>query len=283
MVNTDVLDDIGDAKKYMEEVMGIVEDEEFNRERRKKLKMTKDQETDFEEDNYDSELSYSGDAWCCTKFFFFLVLALFLTSSLLVLTNYKEDDSLGLRRIIQEDSLGLARIGVLFDSERISHGFKLKELNNLPGLLLNGFTYVTSEMKPILSKLWYFFEQKWLTPSVRVYKDNFPFLKPGDKVNQAPSKEAPGGKPKQDKTKPFVNNKDEKVVRSDVKSEHVKLEDEKIQDFKRLQEERRMSSKDSVKKEEKVIKNNEMPPKKEDKGNPRKLKEDFGSFVHSDL
>ena len=64
MVNTDVLDDIGDAKKYMEEVMGIVEDEEFNRERRKKLKMTKEQETDFEED---SELSYSGDAWCCTK------------------------------------------------------------------------------------------------------------------------------------------------------------------------------------------------------------------------
>ena len=44
MANNDILDDLGDAKKYLEEVMGIVEDEEFNRERRRKLRLGQQQE-----------------------------------------------------------------------------------------------------------------------------------------------------------------------------------------------------------------------------------------------
>eukprot|EP00092_Neocalanus_flemingeri_P037302 GFUD01040624.1.p1 GENE.GFUD01040624.1~~GFUD01040624.1.p1 ORF type:complete len:278 (-),score=76.25 GFUD01040624.1:51-884(-) len=277
MDNNDVMDDPVDAKKYLEEVMGIVEDEEFNRERR--VKMAELQKRDFDEEDFNYA---SADSWCCTKLFFFLILAVFLTSSILVMSNYKEDDSLGLRKMIQQDSLGLARLGVIFDSDRISQGFKLKELNNLPGLILNGFSTLISEMKPVMSKLWYFFEQKWLTPSVRVYKENFPFLKPGEKVNQVPNKEAPGEKPRQDKPKQFMNKKEEKVASSDVKPEHVHNEDEKIKDFKRMQEERRISSKD-IQKEEKITMNEEVPPKKQDKGNPKKLKEDFGSFVQNDL
>ena len=36
-----ILDDAAEAKKYLEEVMGIVEDEEFNKDRRKKLQALK--------------------------------------------------------------------------------------------------------------------------------------------------------------------------------------------------------------------------------------------------
>ena len=63
MENSDVLDDLSDSKKYLEEVMGIVEDEEFNRERRRKLNVAK--EADLEEDDY--EPAGYAEPWCCTK------------------------------------------------------------------------------------------------------------------------------------------------------------------------------------------------------------------------
>jgi len=278
MSDREVIDDLGEAKQYLEDVMGIVEDEEFNRERRKNLKMAKDQETDFEEDDF--EYSDSGEPFCCTKILFFLLLSVFLTSSLLVLTNYKEDDSLGLRNMIQKDSLGLASVAILFDSDKISKNLQVKELINLPVFLLNGLAAAFSEMKPILSKLWYFFEQKWLTPSVRVYKENFPFLKPGEKRN----KDIDDKKDKEEKPKVTVKieNKDNQI-KEEVKTEHIKHSDEKIKDFKRLQEERRISSKDNFRKKEKKEENKDIPSKKHEKDNSRKLKEDYGTFVRADL
>ena len=65
MENSDVLDDLGDSKKYLEEVMGIEEDEEFNRERRRKLNVAK--EADLEEDDFDYEPAGYAEPWCCTK------------------------------------------------------------------------------------------------------------------------------------------------------------------------------------------------------------------------
>ena len=202
---------------------------------------------------------------------------MFLTVSLLVITNYKEDDSLGLRRIIQEDSLGLASLGLALNS----NGFKIKELNNLPKLILNGASFLLSETKPILSKLWFWFEQKWLTPSVRVYKDNFPFLKPGEKVKQAPMKEAHGVKQQLEKPQPYVANKKEGRMPANDPLENSRKEDEKIKDFKKLQEKRRMSSTDNVREEEIRTSKEKQPTKQKDKS--KKMKDDFGSFVHDDL
>ena len=62
MENIDAHDDLGDAKKYLEEVMGIVEDEEFNRKRRERRRIARVKESELEE--YDEP---TDDAWCCTK------------------------------------------------------------------------------------------------------------------------------------------------------------------------------------------------------------------------
>lgn len=244
MENNDDLDDLGDSKKYLEEVMGIVEDEEFNRERRRKMTVAK--EADLEEDEFDYESAGYAEPWCCTKILFFLILSVFLTVSLLVMTNYKEDDSLGLRKIIQEDSLGLASLGLAVNS----NGFKIKELNNLPKLLLNGASSLISETKPVLTKFWSWFEQKWLTPSVRVYKDNFPFLKAGEKVKQAPMKETTGAKQQHENPTLHGANKKDDRMPANAPLENSRKEDEKIKDFKRLQEKRRMSSTDNVREEQ---------------------------------
>ena len=66
MANNDILDDLGDAKKYLEEVMGIVEDEEFNRERRRKLRLGQQQEKKQTVIVHDED-DESEDVWCCTK------------------------------------------------------------------------------------------------------------------------------------------------------------------------------------------------------------------------
>ena len=43
MVNKELLENVNDGKKYLEEVMGIVEDEEFNKQRRRKLRALTEQ------------------------------------------------------------------------------------------------------------------------------------------------------------------------------------------------------------------------------------------------
>ena len=67
------LEDVSDGKKYLEEVMGIVEDEEFNRKRKLKAwrqKQTtgrlKGAKTETEEENF-NDLSDSDPTWCGTK------------------------------------------------------------------------------------------------------------------------------------------------------------------------------------------------------------------------
>ena len=66
----DVLEDVSDGKKYLEEVMGIVEDEEFNRKR--KLKALKQKETTGRlkraktEEKF-NDLSDSDPTWCGTE------------------------------------------------------------------------------------------------------------------------------------------------------------------------------------------------------------------------
>ena len=68
----DVLEDVSDGKKYLEEVMGIVEDEEFNRKR--KLKALRQKQTTGRlkraktetEENF-NDLSDSDPTWCGTK------------------------------------------------------------------------------------------------------------------------------------------------------------------------------------------------------------------------
>jgi len=195
-----------------------------------------------------------------------------------VLTNYKEDDTLGLRRMIQEDPLSLSRLGFILDTDIISKGINTKDLNNLPNMLLNGMSSLISELKPILLKLWDSFQQKWLTPSVRVYKDNFPFLKAGENSKNPRTKESLDTKDKSPET--VSNSKDRKIESGENARADSKQEEEKMKDFKRLQEKRRISSKDAIKKEEKQgTRNyeNDIQPKK------KELNEEFGSFVRNDL
>ena len=195
-----------------------------------------------------------------------------------MLTNYKEDDTLGLRRMIQEDPLSLSRLGFILDTDIISKGINTKDLNNLPKMMLNGMSSLISELKPILLKLWDSFQQKWLTPSVRVYKDNFPFLKAGENSKNPRTKESLDTKDKSPET--VSNSKDRKIESGENARADSKQEEEKMKDFKRLQEKRRISSKDAIKKEEKQgTRNyeNDIQPKK------KELNEEFGSFVRNDL
>ena len=67
-----VLEDVSDGKKYLEEVMGIVEDEEFNRKR--KLKASRQKQTTgrlkrakTETEENLNDLSDSDPTWCGTK------------------------------------------------------------------------------------------------------------------------------------------------------------------------------------------------------------------------
>jgi len=269
MGNRDAHDDLGDAKKYLEEVMGIVEDEEFNRKRREKRKMARVKELELEE--YDEP---SDEVWCCTKIVFFLILIVFLTCSVIVITNYKEDDSLGLRRIIQEDPLGVSRLGVILDTDRISHGLKIRDLYKIPSMMLTGVSYIASELKPVLTKLWFFIEQKWLTPTMRVYKDNFPFLKEGEKRKDFPPREAENSKQKRE-NRP-ESSKERKEREATLESHKENAGEEKIKDFKKLQDNRRI--KDNIAKDRNTEKHKEELKPKE-----KQLKDDFGAFVHKDL
>ena len=68
----EALEDVSDGKKYLEEVMGIVEDEEFNRKR--KLKALRQKETTgrlkrakTETEENLNDLSDSDTTWCGTK------------------------------------------------------------------------------------------------------------------------------------------------------------------------------------------------------------------------
>ena len=95
MANNDILDDLGDAKKYLEEVMGIVEDEEFNRERRKKLRLGQQQEkkqtVNFDDENNESGLS-TLLALLCTLFrihFKLLALKSYGNTFLLLIRNFQ--------------------------------------------------------------------------------------------------------------------------------------------------------------------------------------------------
>jgi len=267
MENKDAHDDLGDAKKYLEEVMGIVEDEEFNRKRRERRRIARVKETELEE--YDEP---TDDAWCCTKVLFFLILVVFLTCSLLVITNYKEEDSLGLRRMIQEDPLGISRLGMILDADRISHGLKIKDLKKIPSMMLNGVSYITSELKPVLTKLWFFIEQKWLTPTMRAYKDNFPFLKEGENQKNAPAREAFNSKNKKENYPETPKESKERKVSPE--NHPKKTGEEKIKDFKNMQDKRRIKENFERNAEKNI---EELKPKE------KKLKEDFGAFVHEDL
>jgi len=180
--------------------------------------------------------------------------------------------------MIQEDPLSLSRLGFILDTDIISKGINTKDLNNLPNMLLNGMSSLISELKPILLKLWDSFQQKWLTPSVRVYKDNFPFLKAGENSKNPRTKESLDTKDKSPET--VSNSKDRKIESGENTKADSKEEEEKMKDFKRLQEKRRISSKDAIKKEEKKgTRNdeNDIQPKK------KELNEEFGSFVRNDL
>merc|ERR1712025_674131 len=231
--------------------MGIVEDEEFNRKRRERRKMTRVKELELEE--YDEP---SDEVWCCTKVAFFVILTVFLTCSLLVITNYKEDDTLGLRMVVQEDLLGISRLAGLLDTDRISHGLKIRDLSKIPGILVDGLTSLMSQMQPVLEKLWYFIEQKWLTPTMRVYKDNFPFLKQGEQLKDLSKEE--GGE---------INK--EVVLDRNVKESHTG--EEKIKDFKKMQDRRKIIDNGKKPNTEKKVPDN--------KSKEKKLKDDFGSFV----
>ena len=70
-----ILDDAAEAKKYLEEVMGIVEDEEFN-DRRKKLQALKrkygkepreKKQNTIISDRKSNDDNISNDTSCCVK------------------------------------------------------------------------------------------------------------------------------------------------------------------------------------------------------------------------
>ena len=71
-----ILDNAAEAKKYLEEVMGIVEDEEFNKDRRKKLQALKrkygkepreKKQNTILSDRKSNDDNISNDTSCCVK------------------------------------------------------------------------------------------------------------------------------------------------------------------------------------------------------------------------
>jgi len=117
-----ILDNAAEAKKYLEEVMGIVEDEEFNKDRRKKLlalkrkygreSREKKQNTSISNRKTDCD-DIANDASCWVKLIFVSCLSLFAMTSLVVYSDYSNEDVLYIRRIIKED---LLKIGFLFST-----------------------------------------------------------------------------------------------------------------------------------------------------------------------
>lgn len=140
---------MADAKKYLEEVMGIVEDEKFNQERRlKRLKELKQKQRDKNvhgkknitgrHDDVQPAAEYQDEPSTCVKvvvdelqtnrsdmsglmmimmmllqLVFVASLLMFLVTGLVVVSDYQSDDVLYLRRILREDIL---RLGFLFNT-----------------------------------------------------------------------------------------------------------------------------------------------------------------------
>merc|ERR1712059_217688 len=99
MGGSELLEETEDkATIYLREVMGIVEEDEFTDDQKKTKRQAKKTE---------EELAVKEGAGCCTKIIFFLILSLFLTSSMVAASNYKDSDSLGIRRLVLEDPLGV--------------------------------------------------------------------------------------------------------------------------------------------------------------------------------
>ena len=72
MVNKELLENVtDDGKRYLKEVMGIVEDEAFNRERKRKLRSLKHQDANqrLKREPIETDLMVedSSSAWCGTK------------------------------------------------------------------------------------------------------------------------------------------------------------------------------------------------------------------------
>ena len=70
MVNKELPGNVTDGKKYLEEVMGIVEDEAFNRERKRKLRSLKLQNTNqrLKREPIETDLIVEDSSvWCGTK------------------------------------------------------------------------------------------------------------------------------------------------------------------------------------------------------------------------
>ena len=70
MVNNREVEVVRDGKKYLEEVMGIVEDEEFNRERKRRLKYLKQRGTvpgKTETVRSCDDLIEEDSVWCGTQ------------------------------------------------------------------------------------------------------------------------------------------------------------------------------------------------------------------------
>merc|ERR1711973_682958 len=119
MGNNNMLDDAFEAKKYLEEVMGIVEDEEFYKKRLQKLKALKKKQKDkkntlqepkrklrTENQNIESKTSDSF----CIKILFGIILISFTVTSLVIFSDYTNDDHLQIRKLVREDTL---KIGYL--------------------------------------------------------------------------------------------------------------------------------------------------------------------------
>jgi len=115
---------MADAKKYLEEVMGIVEDEKFNQERRlKRLKELKQKQRDKNvhgkkkipgrHDDVQPAAEYQDEPSTCVKLVFVTSLLMFLVTGLVVVSDYQSDDVLYLRRILRDDIL---RLGFLFNT-----------------------------------------------------------------------------------------------------------------------------------------------------------------------
>lgn len=115
---------MADAKKYLEEVMGIVEDEKFNQERRlKRLKELKQKQRDknargkknisSRHDDVQPAAEYQDEPSTCVKLVFVASLLMFLVTGLVVVSDYQSDDVLYLRRILRDDVL---RLGFLFNT-----------------------------------------------------------------------------------------------------------------------------------------------------------------------
>ena len=88
---------MGEAEDYLREIMGVAEEEDWDRQRRRRRRRRQEEKVGVEEELEEGAMGL-------TKAVFLLSLLLFLSSSLVLLSDYRQSDTLALRRMVRRST-----------------------------------------------------------------------------------------------------------------------------------------------------------------------------------